>query len=190
MMKYSERLSLLYALCLNENRDDSQNPSPIPSTNIADYDPLEAANYLACFITFKAMQQAERSPVDEHIENFDILSVYQTYAMLVYAFLVLPLGEEKIAPETEAAAIIVTKTLFAGLPEQEWVEIIESGGHKFQLIADATQDHWVTYRQDLDKATIAFVIAGTDEETPFDKDDVIPMFGALLSMLCEAFASD
>ena len=69
-------------------------------------------------------------------------------------------------------------------------EIIESGTNKFQLIADATQDHWVEYRQDLDKATIAFVIAGTDEETPFDKEEVIPMFGALLSMLCEAFAND
>lgn len=189
-MKYSERLSLLYALCLNENRDDSQNPSPIPSTNLQDYDPLEAANYLACYITFKAIQQAERSPADERIENFDMLSVYQTYAMLIYAFLVLPLGEEGIAPETEAAAIIVTKTLFAGLPDEEWAEIIESGGNKFQLIADAKQEHWVSYRQDLDKATIAFVIAGTDEDTPFEKEEVIPMFGALLSMLCEAFADD
>lgn len=189
-MKYSERLSLLYALCLNENSDNSQNPSPIPSTSLQDYNPLEAANYLACYITFKVIQQAERSPADERVENFDMLSVYQTYAMLIYAFLVLPLGEEGLAPETEAAAVIVTKTLFAGLSDEEWAEIIESGAHKFQLIVQAEQEHWVTYRQDLDKATIAFVVAGTDEETPFDKDEVIPMFGALLSMLCEAFARD
>ncbi|MDP2248735.1 MAG: hypothetical protein Q8J65_11425 [Nitrosomonadales bacterium] len=189
-MKYSERLSLLYALCLNDGRSSDENPSAIPSTKLEDYDPLEAAHYLACYITFKAIQQAERSPADERVENFDMLSVYQTYAMLIYAFLVLPLGEEGVTPDTQAAAIIVTKTLFAGLPDEEWAEIIESGGHKFQLIADAKQEHWVDYRQDLDKATIAFVIAGTDEETPFDKDEVLPMFGALLSMLCEAFASD
>jgi len=171
-MKYSERLSLLYALCLNDGRDTNENPSAIPSTNLQDYDPLEAANYLACYIAFKAIQQAERSPADERVENFDMLSVYHTYTMLVYAFLMLPLAEEGIAPDTEAA------------------EIIESGGHKFQLIADAKQEHWVDYRQDLDKATIAFLIAGTDEEAPFDKEEVIPMFGALLSMLCEAFSDN
>lgn len=187
-MKYSERLSLLYALCLNDGRDTNENPSAIPSTNLQDYDPLEAANYLACYIAFKAIQEAERSPADERVENFDMLSVYHTYAMLVYAFLMLPLAEEGIAPDTEAAAIIVAKTLFAGLADEELAEIIESGGHKFQLIADAKQEHWIDYRQDLDKATVAFLIAGTDEEVPFDKEDVIPMLGALLSMLCEAFS--
>ena len=189
-MKFSERLSLLYALCLNEGRDSTANPSPIPSTQLADYDPLEAANYLACYITFKAIRQAERSPADERVENFDMLSVYHSFAMLVYAFLMLPLGEEELAPDTEAAAVVVAKTLFAGLPDEELAEIIESGSHKFQLIADARQEHWVDYRQDLDKAVIAFVIAGTDDETPFEKEEVIPMFGALLSMLCEAFNAD
>lgn len=187
-MKYSERLSLLYALCLNDGRDASQNPSTIPSANLQDYDPLEAANYLACYLAFKAIQQAERSPADERVENFDMLSVYHTYAMLVYAFLMLPLAEEGVAPDTEATAVIVAKTLFAGLADEELAEIIESGARKFQLIADAKQEHWVDYRQDLDKATIAFLIAGTDEEAPFDKEDVIPMLGALLSMLCEAFS--
>jgi hypothetical protein len=189
-MKYSERLSLLYALCLNDGRDISENPSTIPSTNLQDYDPLEAANYLACYIAFKAIQQSERSPADERVENFDMLSVYHTYAMLVYAFLMLPLAEEGVAPETEAAAVIVAKTLFSGLADEELAEIIESGGHKFQLIADAKQEHWVDYRQDLDKATIAFLIAGTDEDAPFDKEEVIPMLGALLSMLCEAFSDN
>lgn len=189
-MKYSERLSLLYALCLNASHDTGENPRTIPSTDMQDYAPLDAASYLACYLAFKAIQQAGRSPADERIENFDMLGVYHTYAMLIYAFLALPLGEEGIAPQTEATAIVVAKTLFAGLSDDEWVEIIESGGHKFQLIADAQQEHWVEYRQDLDKATIAFVIAGTDEETPFDKDEVIPMFGTLLSMLCEAFSSE
>ena len=82
-MKYSERLSLLYALCLNDGRDASQNPSTIPSANLQDYDPLEAANYLACYLAFKAIQQAERSPADERVENFDMLSVYHTYAMQI-----------------------------------------------------------------------------------------------------------
>lgn len=186
-MKYSERLSLLYALCLNDGRNAEQNPSVIPSTSLQDYDPLEAVNYLACYLTFNAIRQAERSPADERVENFDMLGVYHTYAMLLYAFLMLPLAEEGVAPDTEAAAVIIAKTLFAGLPDEEMAEIIESGSHKFQLIADAKQTHWVEYRQDLDKATIAFVIAGTDEETPFEKEEVIPMFGALLSMLCEAF---
>lgn len=187
-MKYSERLSLLYALCLNEGRATDENLSAIPSTSLQDYDPLEAANYLACYIAFKAIQQAERSPADERVENFDMLSVYHTYAMLVYAFLMLPLGDEGVVPDTETAAVIIAKTLFAGLTDEELAEIIESGGHKFQLIADARQEHWVDYRQDLDKATIAFMIAGTDEEAPFDRDELIPMLGALLSMLCEAFS--
>ncbi|CAG0958471.1 hypothetical protein MTYP_00591 [Methylophilaceae bacterium] len=185
-MNFSERLSFLYALCLNETSNDKSSIS----TDLQDYDPLEAANYLACYITFKAIREAERSPADERLENFDMLSVYHAYAMLVYAFLMLPLGEEGVVPDTEAAAVIIAKTLFAGLSGEEWAEIIESGSNKFRLIAEARQEHWVDYRQDLDKATVAFVIAGTDEETPFDKDDVIPMFGALLSMLCEAFASD
>jgi hypothetical protein len=186
-MKYSERLSLLYALCLNDNRDDSQNPSTIPSSKLEDYDPLEAANYLACYLAFKAIQQAERSPADERIENFDMLSVYHTYAMLVYAFLMLPLAEEKIAPDTEATAVIVAKTLFAGLSDGELAEIIESGANKFRLIADAKQEHWVEYRERLDKSVIAFLVAGTDDEAPFDKEEVLPMLGSLLSMLCEAF---
>jgi hypothetical protein len=185
-MNFSQRLSFLHALCLNESSGEKS----AVNTNLADYDPQDAAQYLACYITFRAIRQAERSPADERVENFDMLSVYHTFAMLVYAFLMLPLGEEDIAPDTDAAAVVVTKTLFAGMADEEWAEIIESGTNKFQLIADATQDHWVEYRQDLDKATIAFVIAGTDEETPFDKEEVIPMFGALLSMLCEAFAND
>lgn len=185
-MTYSERLNLLYALCLNETRITQGEAT---DSKLESYDPLDAANYLACYITFKAIRAAERSPADERAENFDMLSVYHTYAMLVYAYLMLPLGGENIAPDMQGAPVIVAKTLFAGLADEEWAEIIESGGQKFQLIADAKQEHWTTYREDLDKAVVAFVVAGTDDSTPFEKEEVIPMFGALLSMLCEAFSS-
>lgn len=184
-MTYSQRLSLLYGICLAETRGAEG-----ASTNLEDYEPLEAATYLACYLSFKAIQHAERSPADERIENFDMLSVYQAYTMLVYAYLMLPLGEKEIAPDLENAAVTIVKSLFAELSNEEWAEIIESGDHKFQLIGDAEQEHWMTYREDMDKAVIAFVIAGTDENNPFDKDDLIPLFGALLSMLCEAFASE
>jgi len=183
-MNFSQRLSLLHALCLNENIGGAA-----ISSNLQDYDPRDAANFLACYITFKAIQQAERSPGDERIENFDMLSVYQAYAMLVYAYLMMPLAGEDILPDLEGSPVVIAKTLFAGLDNEELADIIESGGNKFQLIAGAEQEHWTGYREDLDKAVVAFVIAGTDEDTPFQKEEVIPMFGAMLSMLCEAFAA-
>ena len=185
-MNYSERLNLLYALCLNEART-AQGEEPM--TTLPVQDSLEAANYLACYITFKAIQQAERSPADERIENFDMLSVYQTYAMLVYAYLTMPLVHEHITPDTEGSPVVIAKTLFTGLDTEEWAEIITSASSKFRLIADAQQEHWTNYRVDLDKVVIAFVIAGTDDNAPFDKNEVTPMLGTLLSMLCEAFSS-
>ena len=185
-MNYSERLNLLYALCLNEIKA-AQGEAPITTLQVQD--PLEAANYLACYITFKAIQQAERSPGDERTENFDMLSVYQTYAMLVYAYLTMPLGQEGIVPDVEGSPVVIAKTLFTGLGAEEWAEIIASGSHKFRLIADAEQEHWVSYREDLDKVVVALVVAGTDENAPFHKDELIPMLGTLLSMLCEAFSS-
>lgn len=186
-MKYSQRLSLLYALCVNEFRSES---SARPSENLEDYTPLEAATYLACYISFKAIQQAERSPADERIENFDMLSVYQAYALLVYAYLILPLGNEDISPNTEEAAGIIAKSLFSELNNEELAEVLESGMHKFQLIAGAEQEYWKTYREDLDKAVVAFVVAGTEESAEFDKEDLFPMIGALLTMLCESFESE
>lgn len=185
-MNYAERLNFLYALCLNESKLAQ---GEAPNTELEQHDPLEAASYLACYITFKAIQQAERSPADERLENFDMLAVYQTYAMLAYAYLALPLTENELAPDMQGAPIVIAKTLFAGLAEEEWVEIIQSGTHKFQLISEAEQEHWASYREDLNKAVIAFVIAGTDDATPFDKEEVIPMFGVMLSMLCEAFSN-
>lgn len=185
-LTYSQRLSLLHAISVAE----SQGGNVEASTDLADYDALDAASYLACAMTFHAIRHAERSPADERIENFDMLSVYQAFAMLVYAYLTLPLGREGVSPDVEGSPVVIAKTLFGGLGNEEWVEIIDAGGRKFQLIAEAEQEHWKTYREDLDKVVVAYVIAGTDESAPFDKEEVIPMLGALLSMLCEAFASE
>jgi hypothetical protein len=186
-MKYSQRLSLLYALCVNEFRSPG---SARPSEKLEDYTPLEAATYLACYISFKAIQQAERSPADERIENFDMLGVYQAFALMVYAYLILPLGKEDIAPNTDEAAGIIAKSLFTELNNEELAEVLESGMQKFSLIAGAEQEYWTTYREDLDKAVIALVVAGTEESAEFDKEDLFPMISALLSMLCEAFESE
>lgn len=186
-MKYSQRLSLLYALCVNEFRGEG---SSQPSDRLEDYSPLDAATYLACYISFKAIQQAERSPSDERIENFDMLSVYQAFAMLVYAYLTLPLGKEDIAPQPDEAAAVIAKSLFAELNTEELAEVLESGMHKFRLIAGADQEYWANYRDDLDKAVIALVVAGTEEGAEFDKDDLIPILGVLLTMVCESFESE
>jgi hypothetical protein len=188
---YSQRLSLLYGICLAEaQREVGLNLVETQSRKLQDYDALDAATFLACTITFKAIQYAGRSPVDERDEHFDMLSVYQAFAMLAYAYLALPLGGENIEPDLTGASVIIAKTLFAELTNEEWAEIVESGTGKFQLIGDADQEHWMDYRQDLDKAVIAFVVTGTDDEAAFEKEEVIPLFGTLLSMLCEAFASD
>ncbi|MCB5184589.1 hypothetical protein LG201_05165 [Methylobacillus gramineus] len=184
---YSKRLILLYVLCLNEARSADSEP---PSTSLEDYDVIEAATYLACYIAFRAIKQAERSPADERLENFDMLAVYQAYAMLIYTYLTLPLADEGIEPEYKTAAVTIARSLFSELENEELAEIIESGSHKYQLIGDAESEHWMNYRQDLEKALIAFVIAATDEDAPFEKEALIPMLGALLSMLCEAFASE
>src|SRR5690606_13301298 len=126
----------------------------------------------------------------ERIENFDMLSVYQAFAMLVYAYLTLPLGKEDMMPVADEASGVIAKSLFVELNNEELAEVLESGMHKFRLIAGAEQEYWTTYREDLDKAVIALMVAGTEENTEFDKDDLIPIIGALLTMLCEAFESE
>ena len=85
------------------------------------------------------------------------------------------------------AQIVIAKTLFAGLPEAELMEIIDSGFNKFKLIADAEAEHWAEFRENLDKLTVSFLVAGTDDDSPHSKEEVLPMFGQLLSQLCEAF---
>jgi len=183
-IQYSKRIKLMHALCLAETlRDDEAKPN----ADLNDYPVLEAADYLSCYVTFKAIQAAERSPLAERTDNFDMLSVYQAYALLAYAFLTIPLTHEDILPNLKAAQITIAKTLFAGLPDIELIEIVDAGFNKFQLIGDAQVEHWSEFRENLDKLIIAFVIAGTDDESPHGKEEVMPLFGQLLSQLCEAF---
>lgn len=181
-LNYAKRLTLLHALCTAETlRDDESRP------NLSDFNALDAADYLSAYVTFKAIQAAERSPLAERSENFDTLSVYQTYALLCYAFLTLPLAQENIHPDLQTAQITIAKTLFAGLPDNELMEILESGFNKFKLIGDAEAEHWSEFRENLDKICVSFVIAGTDDDSPHSTEDVLPLFGQLLSQLCEAF---
>ena len=182
-MDYSKRLTLLHALCLAETLDDSVKPN----INLDEYNVLDSAHYLSSYVTFKAIQAADRQPAFEHKNNFDMLSVYQAYALLAFVFFTAPLAQESIAPDLTAAQIIIAKTLFAGLPEAELMEIIESGFNKFKLIGEAEAEHWSEFRENLDKVIVSFVIAGTDDDSPHSKEEVLPIFGQLLSQLCEAF---
>ncbi len=191
-MDYSKRLTLLHALCLAETFDDGNGqPSNInpPNINLDEYDAQDSAHFLASFITFNAIQAADRQPAIERKNNFDMLSVYQAYALLAFAFLTAALAQEKIMPDLTKAQIIIAKTLFAGLPDAELMEIIESGFNKFKLIGEAEAEHWSEFRENLDKLTVSFVIAGTDDESPHKKEEVLPIFGQMLSQLCEAFES-
>ena len=184
-MDYSKRLTLLHALCLAETLQDGDGQKS--NINLSEYQALDSAHYLASYVTFKAIQAADRQPAYEHSNNFDMLSVYQTYALLVFAFFTAPLAAEKLTPDLTAAQIIIAKTLFAGLPEAELMEIIDSGFNKFKLIGEAEAEHWSEFRENLDKLTISFLVAGTDDDSPHDKEEVLPLFGQLLSQLCEAF---
>lgn len=184
-MDYSKRLNLLHALCLAETLNDGDGEKA--NLNLDDYDVEDSAHYLASFITFNAIRAADRQPALEHKSNFDMLSVYQAYALLAFAFLTAALAQEKIKPDLTKAQIIIAKTLFAGLPEAELMEIIESGFNKFKLIGEAETEHWMEFRENLDKLTVSFVVAGTDDESPYKKEEILPIFGQMLSQLCEAF---
>jgi hypothetical protein len=182
---YSQRLKLMHALSMAASlRDDEA-----PNTNLDEFDALNAADYLSCYVTFKAIQATERSPLEERSDNFDMLSVYQAFALLSYAFFTTPLVREDIQPEFSTAQITIAKTLFAGLPDAELIEIIEAGFNKFKLIAEAQTEHWQEFRENLDKVVVAFVIAGTDDESPHGVEEILPIYGQLLSQLCEAFES-
>jgi len=128
-----------------------------------------------------------RQPKEELAENFDMLSVYQAYALLSFAFLTTPLGQEDMTVDYQAAQITIAKTLFEGIGDEQLIEIINSGLNKVKLISDADIEHWSEFRENLDKLTVSFVIAGTDDESPHTKEEIIPLFGQLLSQLCEAF---
>jgi hypothetical protein len=183
-MDYSQRLTLLHALCMAETFDDDGAKHNI---NLSEYHALDSAHYLASYVTFKAIQSADRQPAFEHKNNFDMLSVYQAYGLLAFAFFTAPLAKEAITPDITQAQIIIAKTLFSGLPEAELVEIIESGFTKFKLIGEAEAEHWSEFRENLDKLTVSFLVAGTDDDSPHNKEEVLPIFGQMLSQLCEAF---
>jgi hypothetical protein len=182
-MNYTQRLKLLHAICLAETYADGAKPS----TDLSDYDALDAAHYLASFITFKSIQAAERQPGQELKDNFDMLSVYQAFSLLTFAFLTQPLLQEEVQPDFQAAQVIIAKTLFAGISDEQLAEIIVSGLSKFKLIGEAGVEHWEEFRENLDKVTVSFVIAGTDDDSPHQKEEMLPLFGQLLSQLCEAF---
>jgi hypothetical protein len=191
-MDYSKRLTLLHALCFAETLNDGNGrPDDMqPNMNLADYHAEDSAHYLASYVTFKAIRAADRQPADEYKNNFDMLSVYQAYGLLAFAFFTAPLGHEGVAPDISRAQIIIAKTLFAGLPDAELAEIIDSGFNKFKLIADADAEHWSEFRENLDKLTVSFLVAGTDDDSPHSKEEVLPIFGQMLSQLCEAFQQD
>ena len=182
-MDYSKRLNLLHAICMAETFSDGG----APNIDLASMSAEESAHYLASFITFRAMQACGRYPADELKNNPDMLSVYQCFGLLVFAFLSLPLTQENITPNLETAQIVVAKTLFAGISDSQLVEIVQNGFNRFSLIADAEAEHWGEFRENLDKLTVSFVVAGTDDDSPHAKEDVLPIFGQMLSQLCEAF---
>jgi hypothetical protein len=107
---------------------------------------------------------------------------------MTYAYLVLPMASEEIVPDLEQDQIVIAKTLFSELGAEELADIVESGMRKFSLVGNADAEHWANFREDMNKAVIAFVVAGTDDAAPFEKEELIPVLGAFLSVLCEAFA--
>ena len=194
-MDFAERLNLLHALCLAETYKDGL-PDRIDLKSLTTQD---SAHYLASYITFVAIREANRQPSEEVIEQFDHLSVYQAFALLVFAYLSLPVMREtqqsdshasKLAPDLNAAQVTIAKTLFEGLSDSQLIEIMQSGYNKFKLIGDAEAEHWADFRENLDKLTVSFIIAGTDDDSPHTKEEIIPLFGQLLSQLCEAFERD
>lgn len=181
-MEYSERLGLLYGLCLAETGQLSS------LDDVPEHDALEAATFVACLITVSAIRELGRVPQEEK-HDLETLGVYQAFAMLVFVYLALPLQEEGMALDMTKGAVMIARSLFSELPQELLAECLESGDRKFQLIGNAEHEHWMSFRQDMDKAAIAFVVAGTDDNAPFDKAELIPLFGTMLNQLCEAFAS-
>jgi hypothetical protein len=180
MELYSERLYLLYALCLADN-GQLKTVEDAPKSDM-----LVAATFLACLVTVNAIKHLGRTPHDE-IDDIEALSVYQAFAMLVFVYLILPLQQEGEVPDIPAGAVMIGRSLFAELPPEALAECLESGDRKFQLIGNAKHEHWMVFREDMDKTVIAFVVAGTDDDAPFDKEELIPVFATMLNQLCEAF---
>lgn len=187
---YAQRLKLLHQLCLAETLHDGAQPAIEPGIDFEAMDVEASAHYVASYVTFRAIQEAGRHPGEELNGDFDMLGVYQCYALMVYAFLMMPLAHEAShQPDYGRAQMTIAKTLFDGAPAEIMAEIIESGLHKFQLIAETDAEHWQEYRENLDKVTISFMIAVTDDDSPHGAKEIAPLFGQLLSQLCEAFSA-
>lgn len=184
---YSQRLLDLYAACQAETHQSSEAPE---LSYDLEQDTFSAATFLSAYITLKAIRHLGRSPAEERHSDFDMLGVYQGFACMIFVFLTLPLKQEEIEPDMVKAAVVIGKALFFELPDEACVECIESGLRKVQLIGKAEQDYLVNFREDLDRATIAFVVAGTDDASPVQADDLVPVFAALLNILCETFSRD
>ncbi len=190
-MTYEQRLKLLYQLCqTTASGQQATLDEASAAAALEDTDLEEATHYLASLLTFQAIQSAGRHPADELQSDFDMLGVYQCFALLIYAFLWMPLTQSGQTPDYARAQVTIAKTLFDGLAPELLAELIESGRHKFQLIAEAEAEHWQTYRENLDKVTISYMIARTDDDSPHDAEEVVPLFAQLLSQLCEAFTAD
>lgn len=182
---YSQRLLDLYAACLAETDTEAAE-----LTGDTEQDVFAAATFLAAYLTLNAIRQLGRSPSEERHSNFDMLGVYQCFASMTFVILTLPLKSEDIVPDVVQGAVVIGKALFYELPDEACLECIESGLRKLELIGKAEQDYLVQFREDLDRAAIAFVIAGTDEDSPIGPDELLPVFAALLNILCETFSRD
>lgn len=188
-MTYIERLKLLHQLCQVETLNETKRSEEEARAAFANTGVEDAVCYSASFLTFKAIQEAGRYPGEELKSDFDILGVYQCFGLMIYAFLSMPLTQEGHQPDYERAQVMIGSALFEGIPPELLAEIIESGFHKFKLIAEAEAEHWLEYRENLDKVTISYMIAATDDDSPHSANEVLPLFGQLLSQLCEAFSS-
>lgn len=182
-MDYATRLTFLQALLHNESAETEQK-----QTDLSQASASEAAEYLACYLTFKAIQGAGRSPAEEREYQFDQLSVYQCFALFVHAFIAMPLKQADKHQDFTTAQVVIAKTLFSDLSSEELVDVIESGMRKFQLIAEAQHEHWVDFREMLEKVTVSYIVAATDDDSPHDKDEMLPLLAQLLSQLCEALS--
>jgi hypothetical protein len=188
-MTYTERLKLLHQLCQIETRQVVQRSEEEAREALAQADVEQATYYIASFVTFKAIQAAGRHPGEELQSDFEMLGVYQCFALMVFAFLSMPLTQEGHQPDYDEAQVMIGSALFEGIDHELLAEIIESGFNKFKLIAEADAEHWLEYRENLDKVTISYIVAATDDDSPHAAAEVLPLFGQLLSQLCEAFSA-
>ncbi len=185
-MDYSQRLLNLYAT----HQAETRGTQAAELSDDLEQDVFSAATFLAAYLTLQSIRHLGRSPSQERQSNFDMLGVYQCFASMIFMFLTLPLKKEDIEPDVVQAAVVIGKALFFEMPDESTLECIESGLRKVQLIGKAEQEYLVEFREDLDRATIAYVIAGTDEDAPVRSEDLIPIFAALLNILCETFSRD